>query len=173
MIYDTYRNNAWVFSFVTYQTFGVGKHPVILATKQVPLDTSGDPPTSAMPYHTLHITIYSRETSHPRFSSLSKTLRLSDSEYEVRNEKEKGKDGSDDDFKSRYVFHFISIYVIGALMHIESYPLRSNMIRGYSVLSIIVHVCLQSKYLSISVRLRNAIVTNPSTRFRLSVSATW
>ena len=68
--------------------------------------------------------------------------------------------------KSRCVFHFISIYVIGALMHIESYPLRSNMIRGNSVLSIIVHVCLQSKYLSISVR------TNASAGLRLLVLTT-
>ena len=110
-----------------------------------------------------------KKTVTPTLTSLSETLRLSDSEYEVHNEKEKGKDGSDDDFESRYVFHFISIYVIGVLMRIESYPLRSNMIRGNSVLSIIVHVCLQSKYLSISVPLRNVTVTNASRSLRLSV----
>ena len=114
-----------------------------------------------------------KKTVTPILTSLSETLRLSDSKYEVHNITRKvGKDGSDDDFESRYVFHFISIYVIGALMHIESYPLRSNMIRGYSVLSIIVHVCLQSKYLSISVPLRNVTVTNASGSLRLLVLIT-
>lgn len=43
LIYDTFYSNTWLFSFVIYQTFGVGNRPGILVSKQLPLNTSGDP----------------------------------------------------------------------------------------------------------------------------------
>ena len=55
VIYDTFCSNAWLFSFIAYQTFGVGKRPVPLASKQVPLNTSGDPLPLRL---TTHWTVY-------------------------------------------------------------------------------------------------------------------